>query len=336
MKKKAYPINQCALFKCNSKKRLEHLLTIEQGGLKLVQSVIKYSSFEIDKKNSTEKRKITAPQRTLKQIQRRILYLLQYIERPEWLISGTKGKSYIDNGKYHRNASYVLTMDIEKFYDNCIRENAYRFFKDKLCTSSDVAEILTDIVTFDNGIPTGCPTSQIIAYYAYEKMFFNIKNIADKYGCDFSVYVDDLTFSSDKPFDKEKLKREVDIELRRHHHKPKNKKIKYFSKTDAKPITGTIVTKEHELITPNALQYKIYTGFQEIKNESSSSGAELYKKIQALEGRIQASKNIENEVNKFPEISRLTHKIKENTSVPEEQVHARKSTNKKTKIRIKK
>lgn len=335
MKNKSYPINQCALFKCNSKKRLEHLLTIEQGDLKLVQSIIKYSNFEIDKKNSTEKRKITAPQKTLKQIQRRILYLLQSIEHPEWLISGTKGKSYIDNGKYHCKSSYVLTMDIEKFYDNCTRENVYSFFKNKMCTSSDVAEILTNIVTFNNGIPTGCPTSQIIAFYAYEEMFSNIKKIADKYGCIFSVYVDDLTFSSDKAFDAEKLKRDVDIELRRYKHKPKNKKIKYYSKYEAKPITGTIVTKEHELATPNSLQHKIYTDFQDIKNDCLSSDEELYKKIQVLEGRIQASKNIEIGANKFPEISRLTNRIKENTPIPTQPTVTRKNTNKKAKIRIK-
>ena len=42
------------------------------------------------------------------------------------LISGEKGKCYIDNGKSHLNSNYFLTMDIKKFYDNCFRE--YVFF----------------------------------------------------------------------------------------------------------------------------------------------------------------------------------------------------------------
>lgn len=335
MKKKTYPINQCALYKCTRKKKLEYLLTLEEGSLKLIQKAIKYSKFEINKKNSEEKRKITAPQETLKRIQRRVLYLLQRIERPEWLISATKGKSYIDNGKYHQNSSYVLAMDIKSFYDNCTRENVYRFFKDKMRTSSDVTEILTDIVTINNGIPTGCPTSQIIAYYAYEDMFLNIKNIADNYGCDFTVYVDDLTFSSASPFDVGKLQKEVIAVLRRYDHSPKKEKIKYYSRDEAKPITGTIVTKEHGLTTPNALQHKIYTGFQELKNDSSLDDETRYKKIQALEGRIQASKNIETESDKFPEISRLTRQIKKDTPKPQEKPKTRKPENKKLKIRIK-
>jgi len=80
--KPKYPIHQCALYKCKSKKKLESLLTIEPGDLRNIQHTIKYHSFDIDKKNSAEKRRITAPERTLKTVQKRILSLLQYIERP--------------------------------------------------------------------------------------------------------------------------------------------------------------------------------------------------------------------------------------------------------------
>ena len=65
-----------------------------------------------------------------------------------------------------------------------------------MLNSPDVAKILTDIVTYEKCIPTGCPTSQLIAYYAYEDMFAGIKKIADNHGCLFSLYVDAMTFSS--------------------------------------------------------------------------------------------------------------------------------------------
>ena len=107
--KQKYPLDQCALYKCRSRKKLESILAIEQGDLRNIQSAIKYSSFEIDKKDSSEKRTITAPKRTIKAVQARILTLIQRIERPEWLISGEKGKCYIDNGKAHIGSAYVLT-----------------------------------------------------------------------------------------------------------------------------------------------------------------------------------------------------------------------------------
>ena len=162
--KPKYPIDQCALYKCRSRKKLETLLTIEPGGLRNIRHAIKYHSFEINKNNSNEKRKISAPGYTLKAVQKRILALVQRVERPDWLISGEKGKSYINNGEVHLGSSYMLAVDIKKFYDNCRRNNLYIFFREKMKTSPDVAEILTDIVTYDNGIPTGCPTSQLIAY----------------------------------------------------------------------------------------------------------------------------------------------------------------------------
>ena len=334
MKTKKYQLNQCALYKCNSKRKLEKTLTIEQGQLKLIDSVIKYIHFEIDKKDSTEKRQITAPKRTLKQVQRRILRLIQFIERPEWVIAGTKEKSYIDNGEFHLKSNYALMVDIKKFYDNCKREYVYRFFRDKMLNSPDVAEILTNIVTYEGGIPTGCPTSQLLAYYAYEDMFTKIKQIADDHGCLFSLYVDDMTFSSENPFDADSLKRDVDIILRRYGHKPKYKKIKYYSKNDPKPITGTIVTKNNTLVTPNKLQEKVYKGFQDIKNlDINDNSEETVKKIAALQGRIQASRNIE-ENKKFPEIERITKKISKEHSSLESANPSRKSRKMPRKIRL--
>ena len=47
---KRYSIDQCALYKCRSKRRLEQLLCIEAGGLKEIENIISYHSFDTDKK----------------------------------------------------------------------------------------------------------------------------------------------------------------------------------------------------------------------------------------------------------------------------------------------
>lgn len=330
--KSKYPIHQCALYKCVKKKKLESILTIETGGLRDIQYAIKYHSFEIDKKDSTEKRRITAPNRTLKAIQKRVLTLTQRIERPEWLISGEKGKSYIDNGKAHLESSYMLAIDIRKFYDNCRRDSVYRFFLLSMKTSPDVAAILTDIVTYDNGIPTGCPTSQLIAYYAYEEMFQQICLAAERHKCKFTLYVDDMTFSSSSPFDQHKLAREVDIILRRYGHKPNYRKVKYYSKTKAKPITGTVVTPNHELDVPNKLQKKIYDNFQYAKELSGQNEVERTAKItRTIRGQIQASREID--PLRFPEIIRMTKIIEEDLNMPTK-ASPRKGSKYTNKIRV--
>ena len=307
---KKYDITQCALYKCRTKKRLEYLLRLDPGGLKMIDSIIGYHKFEIDKKHSEEKREITAPDKTLKAIQRRILYLLHRVIRPEWLISGEKQKCYIDNGKAHLNGKYVLTIDIKKFYDNCTREPVYQFFVQKLKTSPDVAEILTNIITYNGGIPTGCPTSQIMAFYAYSDMFSEIFDLAKQHGCKFTLYVDDMTFSSKEPFSPHQLSQMIDRVLRKYGHKPKYPKVKYYGPSDYKPITGTVVTPEHSLAVPNGLQKTIYDAFQTVKPliGVETCSEEDARQILSLKGQIQAACNIED--GKFPEIRRLTNQIK--------------------------
>lgn len=307
---KKYDITQCALYKCRTRKRLEYLLRLDPGGLKIIDGIIGYHKFEIDKKHSDEKREITAPDKTLKAIQRRILYLLQRVIRPEWLISGEKQKCYIDNGKAHLNGKYVLTIDIKKFYDNCTREPVYQFFVQKLETSPDVAEILTNIITYNGGIPTGCPTSQIMAFYAYSYMFSEIFDLAKQHGCKFTLYVDDMTFSSKEPFSPHQLSQMIDRVLRKYGHKPKYPKVKYYGPSDYKPITGTVVTPEHSLAVPNGLQKTIYDAFQTVKPliGVETCSEEDARQILSLKGQIQAACNIED--GKFPEIRRLTNQIK--------------------------
>lgn len=311
-----YDITQCALYKCRTKKRLEYLLRLEPGGLKMIDDIIGYHKFEIDKKHSQEKREITAPDKALKAIQRRILYLLQRVIRPDWLISGEKQKCYIDNGKAHLGSKYVLTIDIKKFYDNCTREPVYQFFVQKLKDSPDVSEILTNIITYNGGIPTGCPTSQIMAFYAYSDMFSEIYDLAKKCGCKFTLYVDDMTFSSKEPFSPNQLKQMIDCVLRKYGHKPKYPKVNYYGSSDYKPITGTIITPKQSLTVPNGLQETIYNAFQEVKPLiGNACSEEESKRILSLKGQIQAARNIEQ--GKFPEILRLTNQIKScDTGIP--------------------
>lgn len=303
-----YNITQCALYKCRSPKRIKKLLRLEDKEYNKITEIVGYHEFQIDKKDEIEKRDITAPNRRIKQIQSRILELIQKVERPQWLISGEKGKCYIDNGKAHISSNYFLTVDIKKFYDNCKREYVYQFFKNKLQMSGDIAGVCADIVTFNQGIPTGCPTSQLIAYYAYEQMFNEIYHLAVECGCIFTLYVDDMTFSSSKAFDVNRLIKEIDCKLRKYGHKPKYKKVKYYSHGKPVPITGTIINAKHEIKVPNSLQQKVFDGFQEVKKLQGQELSENdQKKLNRLKGQIQASRNIE--TNKFPEIKRLVNQI---------------------------
>ena len=308
---KKYDITQCAFYKCSSKKMLAKLLEIDIKELKNLQNIIYYHRFSIKKKNTNEERDISEPQYKLKKIQKRILSLLQCIIRPDWLMSGEKGKSYKDNGIFHVNSDYCLTMDIRNFYDNCNRNFVYQFFKLKMFTSSDVAEILTDIVTYNNIIPTGSPTSQLIAYYSYEDMFNELKEFAKQNECIFSLYVDDMTFSSNKPLSK-KIFSHINKILHKYGHRLKFSKVKSYDSNKAKLITGVIITKEHKIMSPNYLQKRAFETFQSIKHlqSSSSCSKEELKKVEKTMGYIQVVRNID--PNRMQEMYRITKNILKN------------------------
>lgn len=296
-----YDITQCALYKCESKNRLAKLLLVSLSNLnKIITSEDNYYSFEQLKKDGTT-RMIIAPREKLKFVQKRILNLLQKIIRPDWLFSGEKGKNYIDNGKYHKNSSCFLTIDIKSFYNNCNRERVYCFFTQKLLTSPDVAKILTEIIVHDFILPTGCPTSQMLAFYSYLNMFEEINYKAQEYGCLFSLYVDDMTFSKNSPFNHRRLANDVDIILRKYDHKPKYQKINYYSKKAFKLVTGTVITPLNTIVTPNNLRKKIIETFKKSTSETANNAT-----LMTLRGQLQAAKNVDPDI--FPEITRKTKK----------------------------
>ena len=127
-----------------------------------------------------------------------------------------------------------------------------------------------------------------MAFYAYSDMFSEIADAAKQCGCKFTLYVDDMTFSSKEPFSPDRLRQMIDCILRKYGHKPRYSKVKYYVFSDYKPITGTIVTPEQTLAVPNGLQKTIYTAFQEVK---PLVGTEVHsdedvKRILSLKGQI--------------------------------------------------
>lgn len=293
---KQYPIHQCALYKLESKGRLETLLLLPAGGLKGAMLDIGYDCFERPKSNGKGTRTITAPRPRLNRIQQRILRLLSGIEKPSWVISSTKGKSYLDNAPVHQNNPFVLTMDIASFFDRCKRDYVYRFFKERLLMSSDCAEALTDICTWNGSIPTGTSTSQLLAYFAYEDMFRKIENLACERCMTFTLYVDDMTFSSAEGFSPDVLENDVRLILRQYGHTVKSSKTRYYSKGDYKLITGISVSPGRDLLASNSLQERVRKGFDShLKNPTQESRRRVL-------GQIGAARLIEE--GKFPEIER--------------------------------
>lgn len=302
--------DKCPLFSLQSKKQLKEKLKINDDRY-IKGSFQDEINIFID--SMGKPRLIEAPSQELKAIQCKIKDFLHMCDFPDFVFSGVKQKTYIDNASQHKNCKFMFKADISAFFPNISRNTIYEFFKNDLLVSPDVAKILTDLCTVDitkaietdkrvadfvrlkrirqnNHLCTGAPSSQLLSYLANRKMFDELHLLAMNNNCTFSVYVDDIFFSSQKPISK-MLQNKILSIITKHGYNISKNKVIYYSAKENKKITGVIITPDNKLLVPNRLKEKIIHNFSnghyKVKNES-------------IKGMMFAARKIEKNI--FPNI----------------------------------
>jgi len=203
---KRIPLINSPLYKLSSKSDLAKLLGVRTQILhKFQNSVRQYKRFTLPKPDSRERRPVEEPKSFIKGIHKKLKLILATIEVPDYLKSGVKGKSHIDNVKTHKDANYCVTMDLQHFYQTGRKTFLYQCFKEIFLIVNDIAWLLADLATIpetnnskESYFPTGSPLSQIAIFWCYKKTFDDIDKICKQRGIIFSLYVDDMTFSSQR------------------------------------------------------------------------------------------------------------------------------------------
>lgn len=193
---KAYPLDQCPLFKLASRKRLaQKIFNIELPRLEKLagNGDANYRVFSVAQ--GSKSRQVETPKPILERIHRRLFTLLERLEKPDYLHSGVKGRSYITNARVHIGRVPLAKLDIKKFYPSVDSARVFRFFHDVMLCSPDVSALLTKLTTFDGHVPTGSCVSQLLAFYAAKPMFEELHQLSVAHGVRDSVYVDDMTYS---------------------------------------------------------------------------------------------------------------------------------------------
>lgn len=255
--KKLKQINESAFYRLEKKAYLSELLYTP---LPQIRKTIERKN-ELYKVYNRDGRRIEEPVGQLKFLQKRIKNLLGTVETPSWLLSGKKGKSIVDNAKAHIENPYMICADIESFYKNVSREAVYQMFLHNFKIAPDVAFLLTDIVIFKDKnqaqfVPTGSPSSQIIAYWAYSKTFIEIEEYARSLGIIMTLYVDDITLSSQEIIGPIAFKN-ISNRLNAVGLHFKKKKIHKFGPNSNKIVTGNCITARKELMPKNSLMHEV-------------------------------------------------------------------------------
>lgn len=278
----------CPLYALQSKKMLLAILGIkEKCWLKndfVQQNIHPYIN------NPKKPRLVEPPSPQLNLIQRKIKNGLIKCQFPEYVYSGVKGKSYVDNAKSHGGINYLYKIDITAFFPNISREKVYCFFHNELKTSPDVAEILTNFCTSDlsreltnrieiddfinkkkirqmNHLCTGASPSPLLSYLVNQNMFHEMMNLCRKYNVKMTVYVDDAVFSCKKPIEPWFRKQILKI-ITKYGYNISMKKVKYYLPSEVKKVTGVIIKPDGSLDVPNRLRLKIKKRFKRVQDKS--------------------------------------------------------------------
>ena len=186
-----------------------------------------YNSFTIPKKNGGE-RIIHAPKKELKFLQKKLANVLWecYLESIESKSKGKnfktpvlshafeKGKSIITNSQIHRNKKYILNIDLKNFFDSFNFGRVRGFFiKDRdFAVTPEIATVIAQIACYQDKLPQGAPSSPIITNLITRILDYRIVKIAKKYRFTYSRYADDMTFSTNRELNSNKLRASKELD----------------------------------------------------------------------------------------------------------------------------
>lgn len=169
---------------------------------------VKYNEFTVPKKSGGV-RNISAPSPELKLLQRRLSDGLQScwdeintekkITKP--ISHGfRRGASISTNASVHRGRRFVFNVDIKDFFDSINFGRVYGFFvKNKdFALTENVAKVLAAISCHEGTLPQGSPCSPVISNLIGQILDIRLAKLAHRYGCSYSRYADDLTFSTNE------------------------------------------------------------------------------------------------------------------------------------------
>lgn len=310
----------CELYGITRKKQINYLLCNNIGDI-YISNFNQYVEPYIEKKSDgSPGRLIEKLTYRASMVNKELYKKLNVIDTPEYHFSST-GSSYIDNALYHACNDYILTIDMSKFFPNTSREIVFRFFQDKLKLKPDIASYLTNICAVDiercnykntstyndvknfielkkirqtNHLISGASTSCLLSYLVHFEMFTEIKHLLKSHE-KMSIYVDDITISSNCPI-QDNIVNKIERIVYKYGHRLSKTKTHEFKGNDYKKITGIIITPSGKAVIPNNKHHEILQKFGEFK-ESGYTNNELRL---SLKGLVNYAREIN--PNAFPRI----------------------------------
>lgn len=188
-------------YRLQTRADVAELLEIEEKSLRFFLYAIRpenmYHEFTIDKKTGG-KRKICAPNKKLKNIQRKLANILNEVYKVKPAAHGfVREKDIVTNAKNHTKRKWVFNLDLENFFEQ-INFGRVRgmLIKPPYGIGEEAATVIAQIACYKGKLPQGAPSSPILTNMICAPLDTQLTRMAAKYNMRYSRYADDITFSS--------------------------------------------------------------------------------------------------------------------------------------------
>ena len=206
-----------------------------------------YKTYEIPKRSGGT-RTITAPNTSLKRLQRRLLANgLNAIALHPSAHGFRREHSILTNASAHVGRQLVVNVDIAGFFPNTKHQRILSAVRHMGAgkISPMASLLLADICSFNGALPTGAPTSPAIGNIVLRSADASIGTVADRHGVAYTRYADDLTFSGGD--DVKKILPFVRRVLADHGYELDSKKTQLYRRGRQQLVTNLIVNDKVNL-----------------------------------------------------------------------------------------
>lgn len=231
-------------------------------------------------------RTIYSPDETLKPSLRAIndILVASYASRNESVSFAYKpGKSIVDNALPHANHKYLFKLDIHNFFPSCKRKYVQKYidFLFANCPGKEYAEnLFLDIILLNGALAIGNPIAGILADTIISPVVKYISNICKKENISFTIYSDDMTFSSDKILRKKYIENIFNFAVLKYNMEDDfklNTKKSYGQSKTSRRVTGVGINNNDKLVVKRSLYDSVRLSLHEL-----SFGKKSYKTSKSL------------------------------------------------------
>ena len=203
-----------------------------------------YQEFTIPKRSGGV-RLIQSPNPELKKIQRRILRrLLSGLKSHEAAVGFEQGKSIVTGARQHTGKAMVLRFDIIDFFPSTSGTRVYNYLR-RIGWNRRVAKLLCRLMTHEDRLPQGAPTSPRLSNLINFSMDHCIEEFVAQYDGAFTRYADDITVSFPDPdCDLEEIVDGVFRYIRWNGYRPHlGKKLNVSRRSQRQSVNGLVVNE---------------------------------------------------------------------------------------------